>query len=113
MAKSEAFCMDCLEAMRQMPDNAYDLAVVDPPYGDAGAGGGWNRFGGLFDRYKTPADGSPAQLSPRPREREREKEAQRRDTDRDGTSDGRTAHGVTRTGGKWAAKFGKKLSRGT
>ena len=27
--------MDCLEAMRKMPDNAFDLAVVDPPYGDA------------------------------------------------------------------------------
>jgi site-specific DNA-methyltransferase (adenine-specific) len=25
--------MDCLEAMRQMEDNAFDLAVVDPPYG--------------------------------------------------------------------------------
>lgn len=25
--------MDCLEAMKQMPDNAFDLAVVDPPYG--------------------------------------------------------------------------------
>jgi len=24
---------DCLEAMRAMPDNAYDLAIVDPPYG--------------------------------------------------------------------------------
>ena len=24
---------DCLEAMRKMPDNAYDLAIVDPPYG--------------------------------------------------------------------------------
>jgi site-specific DNA-methyltransferase (adenine-specific) len=24
---------DCLEAMRQMPDNAFDLAIVDPPYG--------------------------------------------------------------------------------
>lgn len=24
---------DCLEAMRNMPDNAYDLAIVDPPYG--------------------------------------------------------------------------------
>lgn len=30
-----AYNMDCLEAMRQMPDNAFDLAVVDPPYGDA------------------------------------------------------------------------------
>jgi len=23
---------DCMEAMREMPDNAYDLAIVDPPY---------------------------------------------------------------------------------
>lgn len=28
-----AFNMDCLEAMRGMPDKAFDLAVVDPPYG--------------------------------------------------------------------------------
>ena len=24
---------DCLEAMKEMPDNAFDLAIVDPPYG--------------------------------------------------------------------------------
>ena len=24
---------DCLEAMRAMPDNSYELAIVDPPYG--------------------------------------------------------------------------------
>jgi len=24
---------DCLEAMKEMPDNNYDLAIVDPPYG--------------------------------------------------------------------------------
>jgi len=24
---------DCLEAMKAMPDNAYDLAIVDPPFG--------------------------------------------------------------------------------
>ena len=24
---------DCLEAMKEMPDNTYDLAIVDPPYG--------------------------------------------------------------------------------
>lgn len=28
-----AYNMDCMEAMKQMPDNAFDLAVVDPPYG--------------------------------------------------------------------------------
>jgi len=37
---------DCLEAMKAMPDNAYDLAIVDPPYGininkqSQGKGGG-------------------------------------------------------------------------
>ena len=25
--------MDCMEAMRKMPDKCFDLAVVDPPYG--------------------------------------------------------------------------------
>lgn len=33
MAEQIAYNMDCLEAMRQMEDNAFDLAVVDPPYG--------------------------------------------------------------------------------
>lgn len=31
--KSTIFNMDCLEAMREMPDNHFDLAIVDPPYG--------------------------------------------------------------------------------
>lgn len=30
---TEAFNMDCMEAMKRMPDNAFDLAIVDPPYG--------------------------------------------------------------------------------
>lgn len=29
-----AYRMDCMEYMRGLPDNAFDLAVVDPPYGD-------------------------------------------------------------------------------
>jgi site-specific DNA-methyltransferase (adenine-specific) len=28
-----AYNADCLQAMLEMPDNAFDLAVVDPPYG--------------------------------------------------------------------------------
>ena len=35
MSKSEAFNMDCMEGMKQYPDKYFDLAVVDPPYGDA------------------------------------------------------------------------------
>ena len=71
---------DCLPRMKEYPDNYFNLAIVDPPYGDAqgGDGGGdlendsesinsstggitestntetWNRFGGWFNRYKRP-----------------------------------------------------------
>jgi site-specific DNA-methyltransferase (adenine-specific) len=31
--RSEVYNSDCLEAMRQMEDNAFNLAIVDPPYG--------------------------------------------------------------------------------
>lgn len=39
MAEQLAFNMDCLEAMREMPDKAFDLAVVDPIYGGVTQGG--------------------------------------------------------------------------
>jgi len=77
---------DCLEILREMPDNAFDLAIVDPPYGDPG--GQWDnaprgRFGGRFARYRIEpstmpsADGS--RVIPPPR--------------------------VSRTGGTWSAKY--------
>jgi len=31
--KMKLYNQDCLPAMKEMPDNAYDLAIVDPPYG--------------------------------------------------------------------------------
>lgn len=51
--------MDCLEGMRQFPDNYFELAVVDPPYGSGG--GTWTngtRFGQRFDRYLEPGSGA-------------------------------------------------------
>jgi site-specific DNA-methyltransferase (adenine-specific) len=45
--------MDCLEGMKQFPDNYFDLAIVDPPYGggsdeyDATT----ERYGGRFAKY--------------------------------------------------------------
>jgi len=32
MPKSDVFNQDCLASMREMDDNAFDLAIVDPPY---------------------------------------------------------------------------------
>jgi site-specific DNA-methyltransferase (adenine-specific) len=34
---SEVYNMDCIEGMKQYPDNHFDLAIVDPPYGIDGA----------------------------------------------------------------------------
>lgn len=31
--RNEVFNIDCMKAMAQMKDNAFDLAIVDPPYG--------------------------------------------------------------------------------
>ena len=31
--KSEVFNIDCMEYMRTLPDNAFQLAIADPPYG--------------------------------------------------------------------------------
>lgn len=54
---------DCMDYLRALPDNAFDLAIVDPPYGDGNFqnpshlqrvmnrdGGGW------FNRYKRPME---------------------------------------------------------
>lgn len=74
---TRAFNMDCMEAMKQFPDKYFDLAVVDPPYGD-----------GLAER-----------------ERESEREV---------ISSADCGRGtVSRTGGTWAEKFGKKSLSGT
>lgn len=80
---SIVYNMDCMEGMKQYPDNYFDLAIVDPPYGAGlGEGGGcqgrfakyrednqprnnggntkyWNRFGQRFDRYKHQQTGIP------------------------------------------------------
>jgi DNA modification methylase len=28
--------MDCMDGMKEFPDKYFDLAIVDPPYGDGG-----------------------------------------------------------------------------
>lgn len=98
--------MDCMEGMKQFPDNYFELAVVDPPYGDGG--GTWTngtRFGQRFDRYLEP--GSVGKHT-----QEASPEARGGVLDTTPSERGKTA-ALTRTGGTWASKFGKKSSRGT
>lgn len=55
--------MDCLEAMKQMPDKEFDLAIVDPPYGNNDAIGILNSRGHSADRkdYKLFENKKPSQ----------------------------------------------------
>ena len=45
---TEAFNIDCMEYMKTLPDKAFDLAIVDPPYG-IGVDGQTERYD-----YKNP-----------------------------------------------------------
>ena len=78
--KSVAFNMDCMDYMKTLPDNAFDLAVVDPPYG-----------GGCSQSVQV--------------EREREREAERVQPLRRAVQEVR----ASRTGGTWAERYGKKI----
>lgn len=83
--------MDCMEGMKEFPDKYFDLAIVDPPYGDGG--GTWQngtRFGERFHRYINP-------------QAQQCRKVGNRSTEEDGGG------GVSRTGGTWAKKYGKKL----
>ena len=51
---TEAFNIDCMEYIKTLPDKAFELAVVDPPYGNGGgefSSFNGTRFGGRFDKY--------------------------------------------------------------
>ena len=85
MPKSEVFCMDCMEALKTLPDNAFDLAVVDPPYGDALEHTHTHTRAVEVPRWEQKSERPVEQIS----------------------------EAVARTGGTWATKYGKKLWRGT
>lgn len=64
-----AYNRDCMDVMREYPDGYFDLAVVDPPYGDAlHTDGGGNM--GWFTKYREDSrDGSQTVHVGRERER--------------------------------------------
>ena len=61
--------MDCMEGMKEFPDKYFDLAIVDPPYGDGGGSGNDKTRAGSAER-STVID--HLHSSQRKRERERE-----------------------------------------
>ena len=84
--------MDCMEGMKQFPDKYFDLAIVDPPYGDAKLS---ENSGGVLEQIR--AEVRQVQVS----------------TDSGRTCDSQAEHGVIRVGGGWARKYTKKSLRGT
>lgn len=56
MPKSEVFNIDCMEYLKRLPDNAFELAVVDPPYAlrehGAATGGAGKLKGRMFNNGK-------------------------------------------------------------
>ena len=55
----ELYNIDCMEYMKDQPDNAFDLAIVDPPYG-IGENGSTNKSRGklaIAKDYKAFAGG--------------------------------------------------------
>jgi DNA modification methylase len=57
-----AYNCDCMEYMRTLPDKAFDLAVVDPPYGDGlhaenGGEKGW------FTKYNQKVEGQESNIA--------------------------------------------------
>lgn len=51
---SVAYNVDCMEYMRTLQDNSFDLAVVDPPYGGGFAEGGGCK--GWFTKYNQKSE---------------------------------------------------------
>jgi site-specific DNA-methyltransferase (adenine-specific) len=75
--KSQVFNIDCMEYMSQFPDNYFELAIVDPPYGinadimqnDLGGKKGFTKNAGTYKKYhqtnwdnKIPTDDYFAEL---------------------------------------------------
>ena len=107
--------IDCMEGMREFPDNYFELAIVDPPYGDGG--GTWSgpeRFGQRFDRYReraftasstsSPTGGIPDSGGGVPKEQTHHEWTQKRPTSAELVERGRRSseknHSVGRRAGK-------------
>lgn len=60
MAQSNVFNCDCVEYMKTLPDNFFDLCIADPPYGD----GTKNKIGGGICKEKRKVRGEVQEKLP-------------------------------------------------
>lgn len=118
-----AYNMDCMEHMKSLPDDYYDLVIADPPYGAGLTEGGGCK--GWFTKYHQEEQTQPREPIDRHNlrgrfaryddssqtvnvEREREREAPRSTTASEIQAPYSSGTSVIRTGGTWAEKYGKK-----
>jgi hypothetical protein len=64
--------MDCMDGMKQFPDKYFDLAIVDPPYGDGGGSGNGKTRADLAGSSTVIVDHLPKSMRKREREREQQ-----------------------------------------
>lgn len=112
--------MDCMEGMKEFPDNYFDLAIVDPPYGAGFTEGGGCK--GWFAKYhQNPVNSGAGGVLDNPSEAKggvqpiRSEIRQIQEPESDPVtirSDYGRKTGITRTGGTWAEKYAKKSLRG-
>ena len=69
MPTSETYNIDCMEYMKTLPDNAFELACADPPYGCGFTEGGGCQ--GWFTKYHQADSCSQSVQVERERERAR------------------------------------------
>ena len=102
--------MDCIEYMRSLPDNAFDIAVCDPPYGkgnDDNLVNGGGRFGQRFDKYFRPqgAKSRPAHIETLRGMVQTLRQADGTDCWEDGGKDTTSQRTHRFSGGTWAERY--------
>lgn len=107
MPDSIVYNCDCMAYMKTLPDKTFELAVVDPPFGDAGQKAKKREQGAhIVDRgrQKRYAEAYDERSQIGHVERESKGSTTASETPEADSSD----TSVSRTGGTWAAKYGKK-----
>ena len=86
---------DCMEYLKEYPDNYFDLCIADPPYGDGGViSQTAHGLANVSTAINRGGVARQAEISPR---------------DVITHSDSARGTRITRTGGTWATKYAKKL----
>ena len=104
--------MDCMIGMKEFPDNYFDLAIVDPPYGaglteNGGCKGWFSKYHQEPETLENLGGGTAETIQPI------RSEVRQIQAGGITCSESGNQVRVTRVGGSWAKKYAKKSFRGT